>query len=96
MSDDKVVPLPGARKRRRNQRPAIKDEGNVTILPLVTSLDIPVERVLQGAADTGLTDALVIGWDLNGEFYFSGSMASGPEALWLLGLAEKRLLETND
>lgn len=92
MSDDKVVPLPGAKKRKVKNQPAIKEDGNVRILQTVSTLDLPVERVLQGAADTGLTDAVVVGWDLNGDFYFNGTMASGPETLWLLALAQKSLL----
>lgn len=94
MSDDtpKVVPLPGARKRKVKNKPAIREEGNVSILqPPVSYVDIPPERVLQQAADHGLTDVLVIGWDLEGELYTHTTTASGPEVNWLLDIAKQKL-----
>jgi len=66
---------------------------NVVILPVVTYLDIPVERVLDGAKKAGLEGVVVIGYKKDEEFYFSSSSSSGPEVVWLLEHAKKRLLE---
>lgn len=63
---------------------------NVVILDVGTSLDIPVSRVLEGAA--GLEQCLVVGRDGSGNFYFASSQAGGPENLWLLELARIKLV----
>lgn len=65
----------------------------VVILPVVTRLDVPAERILGGALETGLEKALVVGWTAEGEFYFASSLADGGEVLWLLEMAKRRLLE---
>lgn len=66
---------------------------NVVILPVVTTLDIPIERVLDGAKEAELKRVVVIGYKEGEEFYFSSSFSSGPEVVWLLEHAKKRLLE---
>lgn len=63
----------------------------VVTLDVVTTLDIPVSRVLDGAQD--LEQCLVIGWTEDGELHFAASQAAGPENLWLLELAKAALLE---
>lgn len=88
---DNVTRLPGARKRKVRNGIALRSDGNVEILKTTSSVPTPPERVLCDAADTGLTDAIVIGWDLNGEFYYNGSMPDGADALWLLQLAKDGL-----
>lgn len=65
----------------------------VVVLPVVTRLDVPAERILEGAVAAGLEKAVVIGWAAGGEFYFASSLADGGEVLWLLEMAKKRLLE---
>jgi len=67
-------------------------EDNVVVLPVVTRLDCPPERVLQAAIEAGLTEATIVGYDADGEFYFASSKASGPEVLWALEVAKKELL----
>jgi hypothetical protein len=69
--------------------------GEVVTGGFITRLDCPPERVLEAAIGK-VTDAIVIGWDNDGEFYFASSKAGGPEVLWLLKLAEKKLLEIGD
>jgi hypothetical protein len=59
---------------------------------LTTTLDIPVDAVLGGATGR-LTDAVLIGWDKEGEFYVASSLASGAETLLLLEKAKKLLME---
>lgn len=66
---------------------------NVIPLRCSTTLDIPPEKVLSGAADKGLTDVVVIGWGENGEMYFASSYGNGAETNWLLDQAKLALLE---
>lgn len=67
--------------------------GEVTQFTGLTRLDMPVERVLAGAAEAGFEAVLVIGMDKDGEPCLRSSKADGAEILWMLKLAEKRLLE---
>ena len=62
----------------------------------ITSLDIPVERVLRKADDANLSMVVVIGYDQDGEEYFASSVAGGPEVLWALERAKLRLLRVVD
>tara|TARA_Y100000310_G_scaffold67277_1_gene62575 strand:- start:20003 stop:20230 length:228 start_codon:yes stop_codon:yes gene_type:complete len=68
---------------------------NVVPLGNITRLDLPVDRVLDAAKERldGEGGVIVLGWDKDGEVYFSGSMADGGVALWLLEKAKKALLE---
>jgi len=68
----------------------------VTEFTGVTRLDLPVERILGRAQEAGLTEVVVVGFDRDGDFYFAGSKADGGAALWLLALAQKKLLEIGD
>lgn len=71
-------------------------ESNVVILPVVTKLDIPVERVLNAAAEAGLTNCVVIGETEDGGEYFCSSWASGGDVVWALERAKLQLLRTAD
>lgn len=64
----------------------------VTVLETVTSLNIPTQRVLQGALDAELLSAIVIGYDKGGEFYFASTQADGGDVLWLMELAKFKLM----
>jgi hypothetical protein len=66
---------------------------NIEYLNVVTRIDMPAERVLKGALEAGVTDAVICGWDAEGAFYFASNKADGAEVLWLLELAKKFLLE---
>ena len=70
--------------------------GDVVTLKQITRLDLPPERILNGALEKGLDVAIVVGVDRDGEFYFAGSAADGSETLWWLEIAKKRLLEIGD
>ena len=67
--------------------------GELVTLDCVTSIDIPPERVLESAISVGLTDAIVIGWDKDGDLYFASSIADGANVLWLIEKAKRELLE---
>lgn len=68
--------------------------GDVVLLDTVTLLDIPADRIIEGAKD--LKDVVIVGWDADGEFYFASNLADGGDVLWLLEKAKKDLLETEE
>lgn len=59
----------------------------------ITTLDIPASRVLDNAP-RDMTQAVVIGYDADGGFYFASSQADGGDVLWLLELAKHKLITT--
>lgn len=58
----------------------------------ITSLDIPVDRVLEQAIGK-LQGVVVLGYDEEGEFYGASNYADRGEVLWLLELCKKKLME---
>ena len=66
---------------------------NVVTLPVITRLDLDAERVLEGAINSTLQSCIVLGYDADGEFYFSSTMADGGDALWLLEMAKLNLFK---
>lgn len=70
--------------------------GEVVVLDVITRLDIPVDRVLEGAIEAEMNNIVVIGYDKSGDEYFASSYASGADVLWALERAKKRLLEIVD
>lgn len=68
----------------------------VVALPVVTSCDLPPERLLQAAIDAGLSEVVIVGFDKDGEEYFSSSVADGGSVLWNLERAKMRLLRMPD
>lgn len=71
-------------------------DDNIVLFNGITKLDLPADRVLGAALRENLTGAVIVGYDKDGEFYFSSSIADGGDVLWLMELAKKRLLETCD
>ncbi len=69
---------------------------NVTVLPVITTLDLDVERVLQAAIEAKPAYVMVIGEDFHGNLYFSSSKSDGGTALWWMEKAKKALLEVFD
>lgn len=67
---------------------------NITVLPCITTLDIPVERILDGATKANLECCVVVGLDEDGELYFASTKADGGTVLWLFEKAKKALMET--
>ena len=69
---------------------------NVTVLPVITSLDVDVERVLKAAIDAKPKRVWVIGEDAEGALYFASSCADGGEALWWMAKAKRALMEITE
>lgn len=69
---------------------------NVVILPVITTLDVPVERILNKAQEADLDAALVIGWKKDGGFFFASSYADSAQVIYLLRRGEHDLLKMED
>lgn len=67
---------------------------NVVVLPVVTRLPLPVERLLKAAGDALLQDVIIIGHKADEVFWFASSEPDGPSVLWALEAAKQRLLNT--
>lgn len=59
----------------------------------ITTLELPVERILETALDSDLDQVIVIGVEQDGEFYLSSSKTDCDKLLWLIEVAKKRLME---
>lgn len=66
--------------------------GKVIPLGGVTRLDFPPDVTLE-AAKGKLEGVVIMGWDVEGEFYCASSYADGGTVLWLLEQLKMRLLE---
>lgn len=69
---------------------------NIVRFTGITRLPIPVDQILDGAKEAGLTEVLIAGYDADGEYYFAASEPGGPENLWLLAQMQKMLLSIGD
>jgi hypothetical protein len=67
-------------------------DSNVVPFTGATTLDLPVDRVLDGARDAKLKGALVLGYTQDGEEYFAGTYADGPTVIWLLERLKAKVL----
>ena len=65
---------------------------NIIDLPVITTLDLSPDRVLE-AAKGNLEIAIIVGVDKEGDFYFSSTKADGGEVLWWLEMAKRKLFE---
>ena len=65
---------------------------NVIPIGGVTSLEIPVDQVLEEAKGKMRT-VILVGWDKDGDMYFASTSANGPEVLWLLEQCKLALLD---
>lgn len=65
-------------------------------LDVVTSLDLPPERILRKAAEAGLTEVIVVGLCEDGSEYFGSSVADGADVVWHLERAKWRLMRQTD
>ncbi len=68
----------------------------VTVLPVVTTLSVPVERVLSAALKDDIRKVWVIGEDASGMLYFASSESDGGEALWWMEKAKRALMEATE
>jgi hypothetical protein len=61
-------------------------------LPVITRLDVPVDKVLEGAMDHDLKRVIVLGENNTGEIYFASSQADGGDVMWLMECAKHALI----
>jgi hypothetical protein len=66
---------------------------NVITLPVITTLPIPVERVLSETLKAEPQIAIVIGQGKDGELYFASSVSDGGSVLWWIEKAKLALME---
>ncbi len=69
--------------------------GDVIIMGGATKLDIPPDRVLEGAIDK-LDVAIVIGYEKGGEEYFASSVTDAETIVWLIERMKHRLMRNQD
>lgn len=65
---------------------------NVVILPCVTRLDIPPDRILDAALKEKMSEVVVIGYDENHNFYFGSSNAKIADVLLVIEMAKAELM----
>lgn len=70
--------------------------GEVVQANFITSLDIAPDRVINGSAEWGLKEVIIIGFDENGDFHFSSSMADSGDVLYWLEKAKWELFKMAD
>jgi hypothetical protein len=69
---------------------------DVIIGRFITSLNIPVDRVLNLAIEKDLEGVVICGYDKEGNEYFASSIADGGEVIWLLERSKLKLLRIAD
>lgn len=65
---------------------------NVIPLGNITKLDLNPDIVLENTKGK-LDNFVIVGWDKEGELYFSSTKADGGEVIWLLEKAKQALLD---
>lgn len=73
-------------------KPTLTAVPKVAVLPVLTRLDVPCERLLNAALESTLQKVVIVGVDSAGELYFASSMADGGDVLWWMEKAKKALL----
>lgn len=68
----------------------IQPKAKVIPIGTLTSLDVPVERVLDNARE--LEGVVVLGYTKDNEYHFASTYADGGTVLWLLEKLKQRLL----
>ena len=74
---------------------ALKAVKKVVYLDLVTSIDLPANRVLEAAIDK-LDGVVILGRQTNGEYYFASSIADGGTVLWMWEKLKHKLMEVGE
>lgn len=69
--------------------------GKVVPLGCVTRLDLPPDRVLEGAIGK-LEGVVIMGFTTDGDEYFSSTYADGGTVCWLLERCKRRLMASAD
>jgi hypothetical protein len=65
----------------------------VSILPVITKLDLSTERVLNAAINANLESCVIVGFDAKGELYFASTKAGGGDVLWMFEKAKSALMD---
>lgn len=68
---------------------------NVVWPRFIMSQDLPADAVLEQSKGK-LNNAIVLGWDENGDPWALSSFADGRDALWLLQTAIHRLMQAQE
>lgn len=66
--------------------------GDVVILDVDTSLDLPLDRILDGARDNGVSDCLLLGYTEGDQFYMASQTVDAGKLLVLLERARDLLV----
>lgn len=70
-----------------------EDADNVHVLPVVTTHDIPADRILRAALKAGMSKVVILGYDADDEEYFASSVSDGGTVLWLMERCKKKLID---
>ena len=67
------------------------------VIPLgnITRLDLPTQRILDGAKGSCTDGVVVMGYNEDGSLYFASSLADGGSVLWLLEMCKRALLDAD-
>lgn len=68
---------------------------NVKLFSGITPLDFDADVILHSAVGT-LKSVVIIGETKEGDEFFSASVASGPETLWMIERAKHKLMQVFD
>ena len=71
----------------------MSDRENVVDFNGTTKIDVPISKILAGAAGAKLAEVVVVGWREDGSFYFASSGADAADVNWLLDNAKTELIE---
>lgn len=62
----------------------------------ITRLELPVERVINGAVEADLASVVILGVTKDGYEYFASSSPDGANVLWALERAKHKLMQIID
>ena len=68
------------------------DNTNVVILQVDTTLDLPLDRILDGARHNEVRDCLLLGYDKHDDFYMASTTVDAGKLLILLERAKAMML----
>ena len=69
----------------------MKDGSNIRLFTGITRNNLPPDVLLEAAVNT-LESVVILGYDKDGNEFFSSSYADGAEVLWILERAKIKLL----
>jgi hypothetical protein len=69
----------------------VNDMNKVSILPIITTQSYDPDTLLEAAKEK-LSSVIIIGYDKDGEEFFSSSVSDGADVVWLLEMTKLNLL----